>query len=79
MEKFWLFQIPELEVLTLAVVKLFLIGASLIYLIFAFLVTRQISLMKQTLETPMAGVATMLGLIHLTVALIVFLLFIVLL
>lgn len=79
MEQLILFQIPELEVITLVLVKLFLLGAALLYLVFAVLVTRQISLMKQTLETSLSGLATLLGLLHLLVALIVLLLFIALL
>jgi len=79
MEQLILFQIPELEVVTLALVKLFLLGAALLYVIFAILVTRQISLMKQTLETSLSGLVTLLGLLHLLVALIVLLLFVILL
>jgi hypothetical protein len=57
---------------------LFIVGA-MIYLIFAFVVTRQIHVMKSTVITPQSGVMTLLGLAHLLLAFGVLLLFIMIL
>lgn len=79
MDELIMLQIPDLDILTLAIVKIFLLSASFLYLIFAILVTRQISLMKQTLETPLSGLMTLFGFLHLIIALVVLLLFVILL
>ncbi|MFZ5438228.1 MAG: DUF5657 family protein [Patescibacteria group bacterium] len=48
----------------LMIFKYLLISASFFYLIFAFVVIRQISIMKRTLITPVSGKITLLGWIH---------------
>jgi hypothetical protein len=75
MEQLPTFQIPELELVFLLIVKVFLLLAAFLYLVFAILVTRQISLMKQTLETPFSGIVSILGWLHLLAALFVMLIF----
>jgi len=49
----------------------FLIGA-LLYLVFAFVMVRQISIMKKTVITDLSPTITLLGLIHLIVSIMVF-------
>ncbi len=55
---------------------LFILGA-MIYLIFAFVVTRQIHVMRSTVITPQSGLMQLLGLLHLILAFGVLILFIV--
>lgn len=59
----------------LIIFKYLLIIASFFYLIFSFVVVRQISIMKKTLLTPMSGKVTLLGLVHFGFALAVMLSF----
>ena len=49
--------------------------AFLLYVIFAFIATRQIDLMKKTLKTPFSGAVHLLGLIHFFIAVAVFIAF----
>jgi len=53
----------------------FIIGG-LLYLVFAFVVTRQIHIMKSTVITPLSGVIQILGYVHLLLAMGVLLFFI---
>jgi len=55
-----------------------LIGAFL-YVIFAFIVTRQISLMKNTLITSFSPVLTLVGWLHLLISIMVFIIFLLIL
>lgn len=64
--------------LFLGVKGLFIIGA-LLYLAFAFVVTRQIHVMRSTVVTPFSPVVQILGFVHLIMALLVLLIFIVIL
>lgn len=59
----------------LGVKTLFIIGA-LLYLVFAFVVTRQIQVMRSTVITPFSPAVQLLGLVHLVLALAVLILFI---
>lgn len=79
MDQLFLLQIPELEAVYLMLVKGFLLMGGFLYLIFALLVTRQIKLMKQTLETPLSATMTLLGWIHFAFAIAVFVLFLLIL
>lgn len=64
--------------LFLGVKGLFVIGA-LLYLAFAFVVTRQIQVMRSTVITPFSPVMQILGFAHLILAIVVLLIFIVVL
>jgi len=69
----------DLQLLLLLLVKvLFIIGAFL-YLIFSFVVVRQIYLMRSTLVTPFSNVILLLGFVHLIFAFSVLFSFIILL
>lgn len=69
----------DLQLMILLFVKvLFIIGAVL-YLVFAFVVVRQIHLMRSTVITPFSNVIQLLGIIHLIFAFAVLFLFIILL
>jgi hypothetical protein len=57
---------------------LFILGA-MIYLIFAFVVTRQIHVMRSTVTTPQSGLMQLLGILHLLLAFGVLILFIMIL
>lgn len=57
---------------------IFVLGA-ILYLIFSFVVVRQIHVMKSTVITPLSGFMTILGFLHLLLAIGVLLLFIVIL
>lgn len=59
----------------LSVKTLFIIGA-LLYLVFAFVVTRQIQVMRSTVITPFSPYVQLLGYAHLIMALIVLIFFI---
>lgn len=72
------FTIPELQIVYLWIVKFFLISGAILYFLFSLLVIRQISLMKQTLETPLNAPITLVGWLHLLLALFVLLIFVVL-
>lgn len=52
----------------------FVVG-SLVYLIFAVVVIRQIAIMKRTVETSFSPVVQILGYLHLAVSILVFFLF----
>lgn len=56
--------------------KLLMIVGGLCYLVFAFLVIRQISIMKKTLITPLSPEVSLLGWLHLTLTSALFLYFI---
>jgi len=60
----------------LLAVKLMLVMGALLYLVFAFVVTRQITVMRSTVITPFSGMVGLLGFIHLLSALAVLVLFI---
>lgn len=64
--------------LFLGVKGLFVIGA-LLYVAFAFVITRQIQVMRSTVITPFSSTIQVLGFIHLIMALLVLLMFIVVL
>jgi hypothetical protein len=65
----------DLSSFTVGLTKiLFLIG-SLLYLIFAVIVVRQIHLMKNTVQTDFSPLVQILGYIHLAFALVVVLVF----
>lgn len=64
--------------LFLGVKVLFIIGA-LLYVAFAFVVTRQIQVMRSTVITPFSPLVQLLGFAHLIVAFLVLLIFIVVL
>ncbi len=49
--------------------KMIFIAAGLLYLLFAFVVTRQIHIMKNTVSTPLSGVVLLIGYLHLFIAL----------
>jgi len=59
----------------LSVKTLFIIGA-LLYLVFAFVVTRQIQVMRSTVITPFSTTVQILGFVHLLMTLAVLILFI---
>lgn len=66
---------PDLNGLAAGFTKmLFLMGAAL-YLVFAFIVVRQIHLMKSTVQTDFSLVVQILGYIHLAFATVVLLVF----
>jgi len=65
--------------LVLLFVKVLLIIAALLYLFFAFLVTRQIKVMRSTVITPYSNLIQLFGLVHLMFAFGVLLLFVILL
>lgn len=44
-----------------------------LYVVFAVVVTRQIDIMKKTLITPFSSVVTIIGYVHLAVALVIWL------
>lgn len=66
------------SIVLLIVRVLFYIGVGL-YLLFAGVVVRQISLMRNTLVTPFSGTLKAIGYLHLLLALFAFVIFIVLL
>lgn len=59
-------------------VKLLLIVAGILYLIFGFIVTRQITVMRNTLITSFSPLLNLLGLVHLGVGAVVLLFFVLL-
>ena len=79
MTDLFLFQIPEFATLYLLLIKLLLYVGGFLYLVFAFLVTRQVRLMKQTLETPLSPTMTLLGWVNFAFAVAVFVLFLMIL
>lgn len=48
--------------------KFFLILSALIYMVFAFVILRQVKVMKSTLITPFSPVIRTLGILHLALA-----------
>lgn len=57
---------------------LFILG-SLMYLIFAGLVIRQVSLMGETVKVPSTGLMKLISLVHFAIAVVVFLIYIMIL
>lgn len=57
-------------------VRILLLVAALLYILFAIMVTRQISLMRATIATDFSPVLRLIGIFHLIFAVAVFLLFI---
>lgn len=72
---FGLFPVDAQNIILL-LVKLLLIVGSLLYLIFAFVVVRQVQVMRSTVLTPLSNVVQILGLVHLLFAVGVLLFFI---
>ncbi len=59
---------PSIGDLFYLLLKVFFILAGILYLIFAFVVTRQIHVMRSTVITPSSEIIRLLGLIHLVLA-----------
>lgn len=57
------------------VAKLFFLLAFGIYMLFAFIATRQIAIMRKTLDTPFSPMIQLLGYIHLLLAVLIFFFF----
>jgi hypothetical protein len=55
--------------------KIFYVLGALIYLLFAGIVTRQINLMRHTVETNFSGTVQLMGWVHLALAILVFVIF----
>ncbi len=72
-----LFDPAQTQVLLLDFVKILFIIASLIYLVFAFVIVRQIQVMRSTVITPASGLMQILGFSHLVFAFAVLVLFII--
>lgn len=51
-----------------SLVKAFFIIGFILYVIFAFIATRQIQVMRKTVETPLSGFITLIGYAHLLLA-----------
>jgi len=66
---------PPEAVLTLMLFKLFFLISAGLYIAVAFVIVRQIAVMKKTLMTPTTPTLTILGYVHLAIAIGVFLLF----
>ena len=62
------------DAMLFAVKSMFIIGGVL-YLLFAFLVTRQISIMSTTVQTTASVTIKLLGLVHLVIAILVLMYF----
>lgn len=60
------------EALLISAIKLLFLLAFGLYAIFAFIATRQIRIMKRTVITSFSSVVDLIGLIHLGLALLVF-------
>ena len=65
----------DLNLSLLMIFKFLLIALSAFYLVFSFIVIRQISIMKKTLVTPISGKITLIGWIHMGFAISVLLSF----
>jgi hypothetical protein len=65
----------DTQLLVLLFVKLLLLLGALAYLVFAFVVVRQVQVMRSTLVTPLANVIQIFGFLHLLFALGVLILF----
>jgi len=61
--------------LILLLVKVLLLIGAILYLVFSFVVVRQIQVMRNTLITPLAGVIQIVGIVHLLFSIGVLLLF----
>ncbi len=61
--------------IVLLLLKLVFMLGALIYVLFAGVVTRQINLMRRTVETNFSGTVRAIGLIHLGLAILVFIMF----
>lgn len=59
----------QAQLLLFDVVKILFVIAALLYLVFSFVVVRQIQVMRNTLLTPASTVIQIFGLIHLVFAL----------
>lgn len=53
-----------------SLVKLFFIVGFILYVLFAFIATRQVQVMRKTVETPLSGLIIILGYAHLLLAII---------
>lgn len=65
--------------LFLLLFKILFVLAAFLYVLFSFVVIRQISLMRKTLITPFSPVLSILGWLHSVIAIIVLLVFIIIL
>lgn len=65
----------DLQIAVLLFVKILLLLAALAYLVFSFVVVRQIQVMRSTLVTPLANAIQIFGFIHLLFSLGVLILF----
>lgn len=74
-----IFDSLDLNSAVLGIFKIFFVIASLLYIIFAIVVVRQISVMKKTLITSFSPVITVLGFIHLIFAIVMSLFYLVIL
>lgn len=67
------------ESLLLVLFKILFVLAAFLYVLFSFVVIRQISLMRKTLITPFSPILSILGWLHSLIAIIVLLIFIIIL
>lgn len=72
-------QIPSLAISILFIGKIFVLFALVLYLVFAFVVVRQVKLMTDTLEVGFEFPIRLLSYVHLLFAFLVFLLSVVIL
>jgi len=70
-----MFELTFSPILTSIFLKIIFIIGSLFYLIYSFVVVRQISVMKKTLITGFSDTITLFGLINLILAMLVFIAF----
>ncbi len=66
----------DADTLLVSILKLFLILGGLLYVVFTFVVVRQIDIMKKTLITQISPLITTLGIVHLTAAVVILIYFI---
>jgi hypothetical protein len=66
----------QLDTLTNGVFKLLFVAVALLYVVFAFVVTRQIKVMRTTLITTFSPVVRIIGYLHFLYAVAVFILFV---
>lgn len=68
--------LPTANNVALGVIKIMFVITGILYVLFAGLVVRQVSIMKKTLITPFSSVIEMVGYLHLFIAILVLLFFI---
>ncbi len=74
----FVFDIGAAEVLEL-IFKVLLIAVSVLYILFAILILREISLMRRAVAVPNTGVVLLIGFVHLVLAILLFLFFLLIL